>query len=346
MLANQPLVCICIPTYNAEETIKEMLLTVIGQTFNNFKVIVIDNASIDNTVGIINSIKDDRVVVYVNDNNIGASRNFDRCIELSDCKYTEIFHADEVYEKDILEKQVAVLESSPEVGVVFTEASLIDADGNFFGETKVAQYVGQPKGITVKLGFEQIFPAVLRNGNFLLCSGAMVRTEIYQLEIRCFDTDKFSTSSDLDVWLRISENHVVAIILEKLMRTRTSQTQASFSELKRNINRADMFLVLDFYLEKYSSKGIVSDQDISYYKALQRMDTSRRAMNMYLTGRNMDSSALLRNIPVWDIFRFSLYSKRGLLTFLLIIYLKTMLALHLDVVGVRILQSIAKKTMR
>jgi hypothetical protein len=187
---------------------------------------------------------------------------------------------------------------------------------------------------------------VLRNGNFLLCSGAMVRTDIYQHEIISFDTDKFCTSSDLDVWLRISENHVVAIILEKLMRTRTSQTQASFNELKRNINRADMFLVLDFYLEKYSSKGIVSDQDISYYKALQRMDTSRRAMNMYLTGRNMDASMLLRNLPAWDIFRFSLYSKRGLLTFLLIIYLKTMLVLHFDVVGVRILQSIAKKTMR
>lgn len=341
-----PLVCVCVPTYNAEATIAETLGSILSQTYQNIKVIVVDNASTDRTVSIANTFNDPRLTIHRNAINIGAVKNFDLCIELAEGRYTAIHHADEVYEKEILERQVAVLERFPQVGAVFTEASLIDGNGMVFGETKVAQYVVRQKGETVVFNFNELFPAILRHGNFLLCSGAMVRTAILKTEIRFWDADKFSTSCDLDVWLRILERHQIALILQKLMRTRTTQTQASFRELKRNTNRADMFLVLDYYFEKYRSRGIVSDRDIAVYKALQRMDTARRAMNLYMTGQIQDARALLQDIPKLDLIRFSSHSKRGLLTFLLIGYLKTMLLFRLDTIGVRILQFIAIKTRR
>lgn len=341
-----PLVCICVPTYNAEATIAETLSSILNQTYQNIKVLVLDNASTDHTVGILSKFKDSRLTIHQNVTNIGAIKNFDLCIELTEEKYTTIFHADEVYEKEIVEKQVAVLERFPQVGAVFTEASLIDGEGRFFGETKVAQYVGCQKGEVAVFAFKNIFPAILRHGNFLLCSGAMVRTTIYKKEICFWDGDKFSTSCDLDVWLRIAEQHQIALILQKLMRTRTTQTQASFRELKRNTNRADMFIVLDYYLEKYCSQGIVNDQDIAVYEALQRMDTARRSMNLYMTGRIQEARTLLQDIPKLSLIRFSCHSKRGLLTFLLIGYLKTMLLFRLDTIGARILQFIAIKTKR
>lgn len=341
-----PLVCICIPAYNAEATIAETLASVLGQTYREIKVVVLDNASTDRTVSIVSTFKDPRLTIHRNATNIGALGNFNLCLEMAEGKYTAIFHADEVYEKEILEKQVAVLERSPQVGAVFTEASLIDGDGRFFGETQVAQYVGRHKGETVVFDFDELFPAILRSGNFLVCSSAMVRTEIYKTEIRFWDFDKFSTSCDLDVWLRILERHQIAIILQKLMRTRTTQTQASFRELKRNTQRADMFLVLDHYLEKNRSRGIIKNRDIEAYEALQRMDIARRAMNLYLTAHSHEARALLRDIPMWDLFRFAFASKRGRLTFSLIIYLKAVLLLRLDTLGVRFLRLIADKTKR
>lgn len=341
-----PLVCVCIPSYNAEATIAETLASILSQTYRNFKVIVLDNASTDRTVSIVSTFKDPRLTIHQNAANIGAVKNFDLCIEMAEGKYTAIFHADEVYEKEMLEKQVAVLEHSPQVGAVFPEASLIDDKGRFFGETRVAQYVGYPKEEIAIFGFDELFPAILRSGNFLLCSGAMVRTEIYKTEIRFWDSDKFSTSCDLDVWLRILEHHPIALILQKLMRTRTTQTQASFQELKRNTQRADMFLVLDYYLEKNRSRGIIKNRGIAAYEALQRMDIARRAMNLYLTAQGHEARALLRDIPMWALFRFAFDAKRGLLTFLLIIYLKTMLLLRLDTLGARVLRFIADKTKR
>ncbi len=341
-----PLVCICIPAYNAETTIAETLASILNQTYQNLKVIVLDNASTDRTVSIANTFKDSRLVIHKNATNIGALENFNLTIELAEGKYTAMFHADEVYENEMVEQQVAVLGRFPQVGAVFTEASLIDGYGKVFGETKVAQYVRRQKGETVAFNFKELFPVILRSGNFLLCSGAMVRTEIYKTEIRFWDADRFSTSCDLDVWLRILEHHQIALILQKLMRTRTTQTQASFQELKRNTQRADMFLVLDYYLEKYRSQGIISDWDIAVYEALQRMDTARRAMNLYLTARNQDARALLRSISTWNLIKFAFYSKRGLLTFLLIGYLKAVLLLRFDTMGVRILQFIVTKTQR
>lgn len=341
-----PLVCICVPTYNVETTIKEALGSILSQTYKNLKVIVFDNASTDRTVSIVNSFKDNRLIVHQNDTNIGAVKNFNLCIELSEGQYTAMFHADEIFEKEMVAKQVAILESSSQVGAVFTEAYLIDDEGVIFGETKVAQYVGRKKGGTVVFDFKELFPKIVRYGNFLLCSGAMVRTAILKTEICFWDTDRFGTSCDLDVWLRILEQHKIGVILEKLMRTRTTQTQASFHELRRNTNRADMFLVLDHYLEKYCSKGIVSTEDIDMYEALQRMDTSRRAMNFYLTARKENAKNLLVGMPVWDLVKFSFYSKRGLLTFFLVGYLKTVLLFGFDTLGVRILRLIAAKTKR
>ena len=109
-----PLVCVCVPTYNAEATIAETLGSILSQTYQNIKVIVVDNASTDRTVSIANTFNDPRLTIHRNTINIGAVKNFDLCIELAEGRYTAIHHADEVYEKELLERQVAVLEGFPQ----------------------------------------------------------------------------------------------------------------------------------------------------------------------------------------------------------------------------------------
>lgn len=346
MTEKQPLVCVCIPTYNAENTIAEMLFSVFRQTYLNLKIVVIDNASTDSTLSIVRSFNDPRLNIYCNKENIGAVDNFNRCIELSDGDYTEMFHADEVYEPDMVQEQVAALERFPNAGAVFTEAELIDGKGASFGETRVAQFLGQNRGDVISLNFKKLFPVVLQNGNFLLCSGALVKTSIYKNEIRYFDAQRFKTSCDLDVWLRILEKHEIAFVLNKLMRTRSSETQASFAELKRNTNRADMFLVLDFYLQKYLNKSILDKWDIQVYEGMQRMDTTRRAMNLYLLGHYKEANSLLNEMSKSGLFRFLTHSKRGFLTFALAFYLRVTMFLHIQGLGVRLLHSVVKKTKR
>ena len=56
--ANAPLVCICIPTYNAEKTIAATLRSVLAQTYRNMVIHVVDNHSADGTLAVVESFAD------------------------------------------------------------------------------------------------------------------------------------------------------------------------------------------------------------------------------------------------------------------------------------------------
>ena len=139
--SNQPLVCICIPAYNAAATIGATLDSVLTQSYSNLRVLVVDNQSTDETVDIVKRVRDARVVLYRNERNLGGEGNFNRCIELASGKYMAIYHADDIYEPEMVAVQVQFLETYPQARAVFTEASLIDQEGRFIGELRQPKYL-------------------------------------------------------------------------------------------------------------------------------------------------------------------------------------------------------------
>src|SRR4030066_149394 len=92
-------VCICVPCYNSSETIFETITSLQQQTYKDISIIVVDNASTDDTVAIVRKIaeNDNRIEIRVNETNIGGEANYSRCIQLSQGDYTAIYHADDVY---------------------------------------------------------------------------------------------------------------------------------------------------------------------------------------------------------------------------------------------------------
>src|ERR1035438_397419 len=101
-----PLVCICLPTYNAALTVRQTLNSILAQTYTNLVVHVSDNASTDDTLKVIESFADSRVKIHRHSINVGGEGNFDRCIQLAEGKYTAIFHSDDIYEPEMVAKQV------------------------------------------------------------------------------------------------------------------------------------------------------------------------------------------------------------------------------------------------
>ena len=97
MMSNSPLVCICVPTYNVESTVRETILSILAQTYSNIVVHISDNSSTDNTLSIIEALNDPRIIIHRNETNVGGEGNFTRCIQMATGKYTAIFHADDVY---------------------------------------------------------------------------------------------------------------------------------------------------------------------------------------------------------------------------------------------------------
>jgi glycosyltransferase involved in cell wall biosynthesis len=272
-LMENPLVCICIPCFNADKTIVETLGTLRDQTYLNIEIHVFDNASTDTTVECVKQIEDKRIQIHLADGAGGdAESNFTRCLNLGRGDYTAIFHADDLYDPRIIEKEVTLLEANKDTSAVLTFATLIDDKGRR-GKTYLA-----PEQLNIQAGGAHVFDAVnlvkavLESDNFLFCPSAMIRTKVCVEKIKAWRGELFRSSADLDVWLRLAAYNHIAVVNEPLLFYRVSENQWTAHYRKRRKTRADIFLVLDYWLKKDEIKQSVTKVDLRNYQKLLRHD--------------------------------------------------------------------------
>lgn len=305
--STKPLVCICIPTYNAEHTIKETLFSIINQTYSNFVIHVSDNASTDNTLSIVESFKDKRIVIHRHEENVGGEGNFNRCIQYAEGKYTAIFHADDIYEPEMVSEQISCLEKNDSVGTVFTAAKTIDEKGQINGLIGLS-LVGD--GEIDLYDFALLFKFILLRGNFIVCPSAMFRTNVLKDEIKTWNGDLFKSSADLDVWLRVSMAHQVAFLRKPLMRYRVDGKQFS-NRVRMRTTEADFFFVTEYYLNNFGAKLSLEIQDQRNYKMLKNNDRVWRSINLFINGNIIDSRNLLAGMLDLDFILSSIFSLRN-----------------------------------
>lgn len=291
-------VCICIPTYNAETALAETLESILCQTYQAITVIVVDNASTDRTLKIADqyALKDSRVRVLRSSRNIGAEGNFTRCISIAAGDYTAIYHSDDIYTPEIVARQVEFLDNNPGAGAVFTMAVNIDSAGKE-GKTHYlpAELRARRPG---PYDFESIFKSMLRNGNFVFCPSAMVRTSVYKEDIKVWDIGLYATSSDADVWLRILKKHTVGIIDAPLLKYRVGQASFSYHASRLRTTPHDMLKVFRKYSDGYAS-DLVGDAERRDFRLLELKDITNRGFNLLVSGRSCESVSLLH-----ALFRF------------------------------------------
>lgn len=109
MIKNNPLVSICIPTYNGAQYIVKCIESVLAQTYNNFEIIVNDDGSLDNTVIIVKEYvqKDSRVKLFQNEINKGLVENWNTTLNLSSGEYIKWVFQDDWMEPNAIEEFVA-----------------------------------------------------------------------------------------------------------------------------------------------------------------------------------------------------------------------------------------------
>jgi glycosyltransferase involved in cell wall biosynthesis len=337
--AIQPLVSICVPTYNSALTIRETLLSITGQSYANLKIKVVDNASEDDTVAVVTDISDNRIELHRNSVNVGAEGNFNRCIALAEGKYTAIFHADDVYEPQMVEKQVAFLERHPAAGGVFTEAKLIDHNGHPAGAIR------QPAEFAARgplFEFHGLYKAILQHSNFLICPSFMARTDVYQQDIKSWRSELFGSSADLDVWLRVLQHHACGILPEPLMRYRISAAQFS-SSVRQDVGRADFFRVIDHYQAQPWVAQQLGQADYLNYARLERRDRVIRAVNNLLRDDPARALELCSDVFSRDAFGAALRSKRGMIVFALGVFVYLSIALGFAGQAKRVLTYLRRK---
>jgi glycosyltransferase involved in cell wall biosynthesis len=135
--SSNPLVSIGIPTYNrASGNLGRVIERALGQTYQNIEVIVSDNCSSDNTTELVQSFKDSRLRYFRQENNIGANKNFNYCLDQAKGEYFLLFHDDDLIDQDFVEVCISALEPGQSAGTIFTGVRIIDEDGKVLEEHK------------------------------------------------------------------------------------------------------------------------------------------------------------------------------------------------------------------
>ena len=126
-----PRVSIGLPVFNGQRFLNEALDSLLTQTFQDFELVISDNASTDGTEEMCHAYasKDSRIRYYRNTSNVGAARNFNRVFQLSTAKYFKWANADDVCEPEHLARCAAILDRDPSVVLAYPKARFIDEDG-------------------------------------------------------------------------------------------------------------------------------------------------------------------------------------------------------------------------
>ncbi len=136
MSSNRPRVSVGMPVYNGENYIREALDSILAQTFQNFELVISDNASTDATEEICKEYlaKDERIRYYRTPRNMGATWNQNQVFKLSQGEYFKLAAHDDICAPEFLEKCVEALDQDSSVVLAYPWTKNIDQNGEVTGE--------------------------------------------------------------------------------------------------------------------------------------------------------------------------------------------------------------------
>jgi glycosyltransferase involved in cell wall biosynthesis len=185
--AGGPLVSVIIPTYNRRSMLREAVESVLGQSYQNIELIVVDDGSTDGTEALVRS--NWPAIRYVWQPNAGDAAARNRGLDFVRGELIAFQDSDDLWHPEKLALQVAVLRDRAEVGVVFASRRLMDERGNLSPKRWRRMHSGW---IT-----EALFRSM-----FIVMPSTVVRRNVVD-RIGRFSTD-LPVTSDYEYWLRAS----------------------------------------------------------------------------------------------------------------------------------------------
>lgn len=237
-----PKVTILMAAYNAAEYIHQSIQSILNQTMTDFELIIINDGSTDNTVDIVKTFDDDRIILVNNNRNQGLVYTRNIILDIAKGEYIAINDSDDISISTRLETQVNKLDQNPNLAVVGSRALIIDKNGAFTGQ-KLDVINGKEKIKTI-LFFENTF----------VHSSIMIRTSVLR-EVGGYGN--YPGTEDYDLFVRISHLYDLDNIEEYLVYYRMHDQ--NFSLVKMHVSLAQLKKIEINQLQKL---GITFTEDL------------------------------------------------------------------------------------
>lgn len=215
---NRPKVSVIIPTYNRPRRLSRALGSVIGQSYEDIEIIVVDDHSETDTIGVIEEFHDDRVRYEVHDSNKGSQQARNTGITISQGDLIALLDDDDAWFPEKLELQVELMERDENVGLVYCGChDVLESDDHVI-QTRIPEFRGDVHGQILKR-------------NILASPTPLIRREVFQVA-GLFDTT-LPSCQDWDMWIRIAQHYRFDYVERPLARFYFHGNQISANVEKR-----------------------------------------------------------------------------------------------------------------
>jgi GT2 family glycosyltransferase len=233
----EPRVSFVIPAYNYAHYLPRAIDSLLDQTFDALEVIVVDDASKDNTREVVERYADDpRVRAIHHAENKGNIFTYNDGISAAAGEFVGLLSADDFcLRRDAVEQQVAVFDANPHVGFVHTAFDIVDE-----ADTHAWTFRAWPSDC-VRSGLEEF--ERLCFDCYVSASGTLVRAACHA-ELGAYDP-RLPVSADWDLWLRLCTRYDVGFVAEPAFAYRVHQTNMHHSGTSPNRATSNHVLTIE-----------------------------------------------------------------------------------------------------
>ena len=208
-MPDQPLVSVCVPTFNAEPWVRAMVQSVLDQTHERFELVISDGGSSDATRALLEEYKDPRIRWEFSAQRLPAIENWNRSVLLATGDYVKFLHQDDTLVPTCIEEMLALAREDPGIELVFggreivldesagaDELVWVERYGNLHSRFDALERVNEGYSL-----FRQMLDAELvenwigEPSSVMVTRAGLARAGLFNLRMR--------QVMDLDLWCRV-----------------------------------------------------------------------------------------------------------------------------------------------
>ena len=202
-LLNNYMISVIICTYNRADLLSKAIDSVLSQNYQDFEIIIIDDASTDNTESLVKNFTDNRIKYYKNDSNLGIAKSRNKGVSLANGEYVAMLDSDDYWlDCNKLQKQLDIFNQDKKIGLVGTGIVCVNDKGE-----KIKEDIFEIKDNLIR-------QRILLKNQFAQ-SSVLFSKEAFN-SVSGYD-ESLLVCEDLDLWLKIGKEFKLANIPEPLI---------------------------------------------------------------------------------------------------------------------------------
>jgi len=293
-----PEVSVILPVFNAERFVEKAVQSVLDQTFVNFELIIVDDASTDASYTICEKMAklDSRIILIRNTYNLGMMLNWNKALTFVRGQYWAKLDADDWWEKEFLQDCYQIISTDTSVGMVCGRYANVDEEDNMISKT---EYVLPPEWRNTKTDFiwrvksgpyKMFVPPLAQQGN------GLIRTEI----VRKHGNYLLIQPADTEFYFRIGAHYSIYFIDKLYHYHRVWFGSDTNSTIKNNRGKFEKNIydvrraIFDYYYEC----GLIDHKMYRTFSRQNRYEFNKSFFSIYIEAGYMLKAlgCLLNNV--------------------------------------------------